>query len=277
MPLVFFLAAWAGERQRLASNGSRHATAEVRRRPFSLLPYAAVAAVDGLLVAVTWSDHGTRDRAEIRVVVAAAVILTGLVVLRQVTVLLDNGRLLTELHHSATHDALTGLPNRVLFGRRLQTALDRPGDRPVSVALIDLDDFKEINDTLGHEVGDVLLMAVAERFVRCVEPSDTVARLGGDEFVVVLDGAGRRAADRTVQRMIDALRDPVVAGGHELTVRASIGITERSTGDDVGTLLRHADIAMYAAKIHPDSTYLRYDDAVMVTSTGRMTRARVTL
>ena len=229
---------------------------EARRRTFSLLPYAAVAATDGLLVADAWSGQ---DRSETRVIVVVAVLLMALVVLRQVTVLRDNGRLLTRLDHSATHDALTGLPNRVLFNRRLAAALTRPGGRRVSVALLDLDDFKEVNDTLGHDVGDLLLTAVSDRFRRCVAPSDTVARLGGDEFVVVIDSVDPFAADLTAQRLIDALRDPIVAGGHTLAVRASIGIADGQPGDDAGTLLRCADIAMYAAKKVPGTAYLRYD------------------
>ncbi|GIJ70462.1 hypothetical protein Voc01_053790 [Virgisporangium ochraceum] len=118
------------------------------------------------LVATTWVGGG--DHVERRLIVAVAVGLTAMVILRQVTVLRDNGRLLTQLDHSATHDALTGLPNRVLFHRRLAAALNRPGPHRVSVALADLDDFKEVNDTLGHEVGDLLLTAVAGRFVRCL-------------------------------------------------------------------------------------------------------------
>ena len=163
------------------------------------------------------------------------------------------------LDHGATHDALTQLPNRVLFGQRLNKALTSPGDRPVSVALIDLDDFKEVNDTLGHEVGDLLLIAVAQRLAACVRVEDTVARLGGDEFVVVLDGADPDAADLAADRMIDALRQPVLADGHELPIRASIGIADGRTGDDASELLRHADIAMYAAKNLTGSRYLHYE------------------
>src|SRR6185312_7511114 len=137
---------------------------------------------------------------------------------------------------------------RALFHERLDKALAAPGERSVAVALIDLDDFKEVNDTLGHEVGDLLLIAVAERLNGCIRVEDTVARLGGDEFVVVLDGADPIAADLAAQRMIDALRPPVVADGHELPIRASIGIADGRSGDDPSVLLRHADIAMYAAK-----------------------------
>jgi diguanylate cyclase (GGDEF)-like protein len=254
MPIVFFLAAWAGERQRAVRFGFSRGVPETKHRSFSVLPYAAVAAVDALLVSFTWS-RSTDER----MIVGAVVVLTGLVVLRQITAFRDNGRLLDRLDHGATHDALTRLPNRVLFGQRLNKALTAPGDRPVCVALIDLDDFKEVNDTLGHEVGDLLLVAVAQRLAACIRVEDTVARLGGDEFVVVLDGAGPAAADLAADRMIAALRQPVLADGHELPIRASIGIADGRSGDDASELLRHADIAMYAAKNLAGSGYLHYE------------------
>jgi len=263
MPMVFFVAAWAGERQRTATLALQRGLPEVHQRTFSLLPYVAVAAADLLLIYVTWFG----DQSDLRMVVATAVVLTAIVVLRQVTAFRDNGRLLSRLDHGATHDALTQLPNRVLFNTRLQKALTTPGDRPVSVALIDLDDFKEVNDTLGHEVGDLLLVAVAQRLHACVGTEDTVARLGGDEFVVVLDGADPAAADLAAERMIDALRRPVLADGHELPIRASIGIADGRTGSEASVLLRHADIAMYAAKHLYGTTYLHYHSDMAVAGT----------
>ncbi len=257
IPAVFFFAAWAGEQQRRATFGRQRGEPEPRARTYSVLPYFGVAAVDGLLVYVSWFDR--RDEP---VVVGAAVLLTTLVVLRQIIAFRENGQLLNRLDHGANHDALTQLPNRVYFHTRLQKALTTPGDRPVAVALIDLDDFKEVNDTLGHEVGDLLLIAVAQRLDACVRAGDTVARLGGDEFVVVLDDADPAAADLAAERMMDALRQPVVADGHELPIRASIGIADGRTGDDASMLLRHADIAMYAAKNLPGTAYLHYDDGM---------------
>ena len=263
IPAVFFFAAWAGEQQRHATFGRRRGEPEQRHRPYSVLPYLAVAAVDGLLIYVSWFD-----RQDEPVVVGAAVLLTALVVLRQMIAFRDNGRLLRRLDHGANHDALTQLPNRTYFHTRLQRALTAPGDRPVAVALIDLDDFKEVNDTLGHEVGDLLLIAVAQRLDACVRAEDTVARLGGDEFVVVLDGADPAAADLAAERMMEALRRPVVADGHELPIRASIGIADGRTGDDASMLLRHADIAMYAAKNLPGTAYLHYADDMAGTGTN---------
>ncbi len=258
--LAFCVGTMAADHQARADSGLRHSAGPVRNRGFSLMPYVAVAAVDSLLVAVTW-----RDDADLRVVVGAAVLLTTLVVLRQITAFQDNARLVRRLDHSATHDGLTRLPNRVLFHERLNKALTTPGERAVSVALIDLDDFKEVNDTLGHEIGDLLLIAVAQRLNSCVRVEDTVARLGGDEFVVVLDGADPFAADLAIQRMIEALRLPVVTDGHELPIRASIGIADGSTGDDPSVLLRYADIAMYAAKNIPGTASLHFEPAMAAT------------
>ncbi|WP_250029010.1 putative bifunctional diguanylate cyclase/phosphodiesterase [Paractinoplanes maris] len=264
LPALYVAGALAAHRQRTAQTGPRRGVKPVRRRPFSFLPYVAVAVVDGLLLAITWRDDST-DR---RIVVVSAVLLTAVVVLRQVTAFQDNGRLLLRLDHNATHDALTQLPNRVLFHERLQKALTMPDGRAVAVALIDLDDFKEVNDTLGHEVGDQLLIAVAQRLAGCLRVEDTVARLGGDEFVVVLDGADPDAADLAARRMIDSLRAPVLVDGHELPIRASIGIADGHAGDDPSVLLRRADIAMYAAKALPGTAALHYAADMAATSVG---------
>jgi diguanylate cyclase (GGDEF)-like protein len=258
IPVLCFVAALGGERQRTADEIPRRGFVKPRRRAFSVLPYVAVAAVDVLLLWVTGDSSGTGDWA----VVVGAVVLTALVIVRQVTAFRDNNQLVEQLDHGANHDALTDLPNRFLFQKRLQNALTAPGNREVSVALIDLDDFKEVNDTLGHEVGDLLLVAVARRLDACVRAEDTVARLGGDEFVVVLDGADPAAADLAAERMIEALRRPVLADGHELPIRASIGIADGHTGDEPSVLLRHADIAMYAAKSIAGTAHLHYDDSM---------------
>jgi diguanylate cyclase (GGDEF)-like protein len=262
VPIVYFLSTLAAGRQRAAGLGARRGAVTVPRRSFSLLPYAAVAAVHLLLIDVT-----LRHDADGLAVVAAAVLTTTLVVLRQVIAFRDNNRLLHRLDHGATHDALTQLPNRVLFHTRLQLALTGAADRPVAVALIDLDDFKEVNDTLGHEVGDLLLVGVAQRLEGCVRAGDTVARLGGDEFVVVLDDTDPEAADLAAGRMMNALRQPVYADGHELPIRASIGIADGRTGDEPSVLLRHADIAMYAAKNLSGTAFLHYEPTMATQGT----------
>ena len=255
IPLVFLLAGRAGAVQRHRGGPSPRRARPRRTRPFSLMPYTAVAAVDGLLLWVVFVD-----RADLAVVASAAVTLTAVVVVRQVSALRDNGRLLAQLDHGATHDALTGLPNRVLYQRRLYEALTARSDAAVAVLLIDLDDFKEVNDTLGHEIGDLLLVEVAGRLSACLRPQDTVARFGGDEFVMVLGNADGdpTTADDVAERLVAALRRPVVVGGHELAICPSIGIADGRAGDDPSLLLRRADIAMYAAKSVGGTTYLHH-------------------
>jgi diguanylate cyclase len=254
IPIIFVLACTAAARQRTASLGRRPDRGG-RRRSFVLLPYAAVAAVDGLLIWVACFDV-----TDIVMVAAAAVALTAFVVARQILALVANQQLVAQLDHSANHDPLTGLPNRSYYHRRLQLALTAPGDRPVSLALIDLDDFKMVNDTLGHDVGDALLIEFARRLRDCVRPTDTVARLGGDEFVVLLESADPDAVQGIVDRMLGACREPVRAAGHELPVKASIGIAQGRSGDDPSALLRQADMAMYAAKELPGSAARHYDE-----------------
>jgi diguanylate cyclase (GGDEF)-like protein len=148
------------------------------------------------------------------------------------------------LEHAANHDALTGLPNRVLLVERLTAELDTG----VTVVLADLNEFKLINDTFGHAVGDELLTTVAERMRRAVRPQDTVGRLGGDEFALVLAGNDRIAADAVLDRLVRALDEPVTVDGLSLTVRASLGVALSQRKDDVNELIRRADLAMYDAK-----------------------------
>ncbi|MCY1136726.1 EAL domain-containing protein [Actinoplanes sp. Pm04-4] len=162
------------------------------------------------------------------------------------------------LSHDATHDALTGLANRVLFAERIARSTAGPPDHRFSVVLIDLDDFKTVNDTLGHHVGDDLLVAVAERMVASVRPVDTVARLGGDEFAVLFEDLGGDHVDRALRRIAEALLIPVEADGQLLSVRASFGVAEGRAGDDPADLMRHADIAMYEAKARGEGGHQRY-------------------
>jgi len=159
---------------------------------------------------------------------------------------------LDELSHQAFHDSLTELPNRALFADRLGLALARTSRRKVAVAVLflDLDGFKPINDRFGHEAGDRLLRAVAERVRACVRPEDTVARLGGDEFTVLLeDIVDVRYAIGVAERIEEMLREPFPIDGHEARVTASIGIAV-SSGPDTSPedLMRDSDSAMYLAK-----------------------------
>ncbi|WP_177218483.1 bifunctional diguanylate cyclase/phosphodiesterase [Caulobacter sp. UNC279MFTsu5.1] len=153
--------------------------------------------------------------------------------------------------HLARHDPLTALPNRVLLRERLDRALARPGRQaPLSVLCVDLDHFKEVNDTLGHPIGDDLLRAVAGRLSACVRESDTVARLGGDEFVVLLpDIQGRRQAEDLARRLIDAVGATFEIQGHRIAIGASVGLAMApEDGDQAETLLANADLALYRAK-----------------------------
>ncbi len=155
------------------------------------------------------------------------------------------------LEHQARYDALTGLPNRALLNDRLQGLLGEAarGERTVGLLLLDLDRFKDINDTLGHHFGDLLLQGAAGRLAAALRPEDTLARLGGDEFAVLLPGAGQVEAVAAARDLLQALHEPIAIHGHELSADVSIGIAVAPEhGDDPSTLLRRADIAMYLAK-----------------------------
>src|SRR3954453_6827047 len=178
--------------------------------------------------------------------------------LRQVTDLKE------QLRHQALHDPLTGLPNRTLFLDRVRHAVDTAGRSGIwpAVLYLDLDGFKPVNDTFGHEAGDVLLRTVADRLRGCLRPADTAARLGGDEFVVLLNGPiDRFGVDRVIDRVRAQLDVPVLLGdGVVTTVGASIGVALGDhTTPDADTLVRHADIAMYAAKRSLGSDFLVYE------------------
>ncbi len=154
-----------------------------------------------------------------------------------------------ELRHRAYHDTLTGLANRTLFYDRVLEAIEgRTTGRRVAVLFLDLDDFKTVNDTLGHSAGDELLVAVAMRVGSAIRPTDIAARLGGDEFAVVADVANEDEAVSVGERLLAALEAPFVVHGSEVAVHSSVGIA--FDGHDLGAdeLLRHADVAMYAAK-----------------------------
>ncbi|MEO7742773.1 MAG: diguanylate cyclase, partial [Usitatibacter sp.] len=163
-----------------------------------------------------------------------------------------------ELERQANHDALTGLPNRYLLNDRLGHAVSAQRERrSVAVVFIDLDRFKVINDSLGHDVGDEVLRHVAGRLKAAVREGDTVARLGGDEFVLILDDQSRDdLIYRTMQRIVERVNEPILVGRHELDVSCSAGIAlYPGDGDDAATLLKNADIAMYRAKLQGRNAY----------------------
>jgi diguanylate cyclase (GGDEF)-like protein len=157
-----------------------------------------------------------------------------------------------ELARQAFHDPLTDLPNRALFADRLAQALARleRHDQVIAVILLDLDGFKEVNDSLGHDAGDRLLVALSQRLRACLRPADSIARLGGDEFTILLEEiASTSEATRVAERIEDSLRMPFVLDGHEVKVTASIGIALNSGNDiEPDDLVRNADAAMYRAK-----------------------------
>jgi diguanylate cyclase (GGDEF)-like protein/PAS domain S-box-containing protein len=157
-----------------------------------------------------------------------------------------------QLTHQAFHDPLTGLPNRTMFFDRLESALERARRRDTEVAVLfmDLDDFKVVNDSLGHEVGDQVLLTVAERLENCLLAEETLARFGGDEFTVLLEDVSHPSdAARAAERIGGALRAPFVLRGRERFVTTSVGISFGGRGGErPGDLLRNADLAMYQAK-----------------------------
>jgi diguanylate cyclase (GGDEF)-like protein/PAS domain S-box-containing protein len=170
----------------------------------------------------------------------------------------DRRALEDQLTHQAFHDALTGLPNRALLTDRVTHALERKQRIGSDLALLflDVDDFKTINDSLGHAAGDELLVEIANRLRGCLRGADTAARLGGDEFAIVLeDTKGVEGAAEVAARILEALAPPFTLGSTELLARASIGIEIGRAGQTAGELLRNADVAMYQAKQNGGNRY----------------------
>ncbi len=167
------------------------------------------------------------------------------------------------LAYLAQYDALTDLPNRALFRDRLMLALQRSIRNQTRMALLflDLDHFKDVNDSLGHDAGDQLLKAAAKRFISCTRKSDTVARLGGDEFTMILeDISSLEDIEIAAEKIIDAMSKPFFLAGQEIFVTTSIGIADYPRcGIDEDTLLKNADMALYFAKGNGRSHYCLYD------------------
>jgi diguanylate cyclase (GGDEF)-like protein len=176
-------------------------------------------------------------------------------------VLLENDRVKEQLRYQAFHDGLTELPNRVLLKNQVAEGIAvAPPDLLPSVLFVDLDDFKTINDTLGHGAGDQLLVAVAERLRACLRPGDVAARLGGDEFGILLRTAAEEEAAQIARRIVDALRAPFVLHGQEIPIHASVGIAHAdSRATTADELLRNADVAMYSAKNNGKRGYATFE------------------
>jgi diguanylate cyclase (GGDEF)-like protein/PAS domain S-box-containing protein len=229
--------------------------------------------VDGLRDAATRSQGGrfecrlwTRDQSWIVLewvrgarADAPGCILTG----RDIT---DRKRLEQQLRHMAFHDKLTGLANRALFEDRLTHALHglRRGDGGLAVLFVDLDDFKTVNDSLGHGAGDALLRAVGERLRGSLRDSDTAARLGGDEFAILLEGtADPQAALHTAERVRVSLDPPFEIEGRQLAVTGSVGVAPALSGrETMPELMRNADLAMYEAKRRGGAQCRLFEDAM---------------
>ncbi|MEV6300286.1 bifunctional diguanylate cyclase/phosphodiesterase [Actinoplanes sp. NPDC051861] len=252
MPVCGLLIALGARRQQAATDAPK-------RSGNIWLPYLAVLAVDVPVADVLFrSEHWGPGRWEGRLVVLAAVVVTALVALRQFVVFRENMRLLRErkasearLRHEATHDPLTGLANRALFKERLETAL---GEGEATVLLVDLDDFKTVNDSLGHDVGDALLVAFAGALCDAAGEDGEVARLAGDEFAV-LTGTPE-AGECVAERIMAATALPIST--HRLLVHVSAGLASALPGTVPSQLLRDADAAMHAAKQRGKANWVRY-------------------
>jgi diguanylate cyclase (GGDEF)-like protein/PAS domain S-box-containing protein len=202
--------------------------------------------------------------------------VAGLVVtIRDVT---ERRRLENDLAHQAFHDSLTGLANRALFQTRLQQAAEVAGTAHavVGVLFIDLDDFKEVNDTLGHAAGDQLLIAVGERISRIAGPMNTVARTGGDEFAVLVERVGTPGeAEVIADRIVAALSRPIevadaTGAAHLVSGASSVGVATSAETSVITELLRRADVAMYGAKTEGKNRWQRYQDEMHVAMLRRL-------
>jgi len=207
----------------------------------------------------TWTPH------EAVTLTSAAESLS--LALKNASVEQERRRAEEQLRHDALHDALTGLPNRSLFMSHLGRSFDRAKrhkDYLFAVLFLDLDRFKVINDSLGHLMGDELLISVSRRLSACLRSIDTVARLGGDEFAILLDGlTGVMEATEVAERIQQALTHPVMLGVSEVRVSASIGIALSTTGYDLPSdVLRDADLALYRAKAKGNACHEVYDQTM---------------
>jgi diguanylate cyclase (GGDEF)-like protein len=250
----------AAHQLRVLADPPRRARATPPRSFFNVLPMLAVITAAVLVVSVSARQMSWNQRS----VIIGAVLIAAFVVVRQLIGLRENGRLLSgiqqqqaELERLAMHDSLTGLANRARFGVVLAERLD--AHRPSGVLLVDVDDFKTVNDTMGHAVGDQLLYEVAQRLRSHSVVTELPARLGADEFAVLLDFDSPSAADQAAERILASLAVPFRVGEHQLLARASVGVALAGPGDTADEVLRNADIAMYAAKSGGKASWTRFE------------------
>lgn len=237
----------------------RHGNALIERVPRADVPQAwpvlarrAPVRQGDRLVGEVEAARSAREQLIIAGAVALASALFGLLIFvaLRVVPLRTLRRALERTAYLAAHDMLTGLPNRAIFGDRLNQAiaLGRRNGHPVAVLCLDLDRFKEVNDTLGHAAGDTLLRQVAARLSACLRESDTLARLGGDEFAIIQPQAEQpRDAEALARRVIAAIEPPVDLDGQQVSVGVSIGIalTDPGRATDPQRLMMEADLALY--------------------------------
>jgi diguanylate cyclase (GGDEF)-like protein len=237
----FLVLGWAAVLDRPSERG-QHVRATRRAH---ILPY--LPSLVALALAIWRLAPSSADRL---LLISSAVMVAALIA-RQIVVVGENSRLAEGMRYQAFHDALTGLANRALFQDRLESALNQHvrDRRPMGLLLIDLDNFKLINDSLGHPAGDELLIEVSRRFTSVMRAGDTVARLGGDEFAILVEGSNN--PEEVASRVLVSLDAPARIGGRRIVASASVGIAtldEADLGSTATALLQRADIAMYAAK-----------------------------
>ena len=224
------------------------------KRICSIIPQIPIIVLTGLeddAMAIELVQYGAQDYLVKNQV-------NGQILVRAMLYAIERKKMEERLHYLAMHDSLTNLPNRALFQDRLSQALERAqrsrlgkfAKWETAVLLLDLDDFKSVNDTFGHLEGDRLLQAVAERLTKCIRQSDTVARMGGDEFTLIFENlSGQEDAKNMAEKILDVISQPFQLSNEEIKMTASIGISLfPSDGYDFLSLLKAADIAMYSAK-----------------------------
>jgi len=282
---ILLLAQNGSYAQRIVQSGKAFVSTDLRTDPRVAPPESLLrrGVISGLAVPVLGASeplgvmalHFRRRRQFTRGEVAAATSLAAVVATAW-----EQAAQRERISHQAMHDALTGLPNRALFLDRLEHALTRrstgePDSGAVTLMLIDLDNFKSVNDNLGHSAGDELLAAVAKRFRAAVRPEDTVARIGGDEFAVLCELThDENGAGRLIERVQAALTEPLTAEGSVVTASASMGVTlgHQPPGRHVTarTLLREADTALYTAKMHGGGSGRLFDERLQQQARQRL-------
>ncbi|WP_203677495.1 putative bifunctional diguanylate cyclase/phosphodiesterase, partial [Actinoplanes siamensis] len=246
--------------RRAPATPPRRAVAFAGHSMFNLLPFVAVTATAILVISVSAQDMSSRQRT----VIIGAVLIAGFVVARQLLSLRENNvalrgirRQQAELERLALSDKLTGLPNRTRFAVDLDERIE--AHEPATALLIDVDDFKMINDTLGPAAGDQLLVQVAQRLREHCRPGELPARLGGDEFAVLLPVDEPAEAETAAARLLAGIGRPFRINDQQLLLHASAGIAIAAAGETADEVQRNADIAMYAAKEAGKASWVRFE------------------